>query len=165
MLHTTTLNKPSPHIAMANQSPEEVFRFFDLPPELRNRVYDCLSKQVRVRDQCSYLHKPDYLCFVQNAPISSVLMASRQLSHEYEKQRNQLASSPPVTLKVIGPTSPTNPDSREFADQPDWPHNLPERCAHSIHRLVIYSWLEYLELCPPGPRSPTHRRADVKKHP
>lgn len=144
-------NKLSPRSLMAISSPQELFRFFDLPPELRNRVYDCLNKQVQVRDQDFYLQKPNHLCIVSNAPIISVLLANRQLSHEYEKQRKRSASSAPVTLTVVSPQSPMNFDPT-YASGAQWPQNLPEECARSIGRLVIYGHAQYLELYPPGER-------------
>lgn len=133
---------------------DEAFRFFDLPAELRNLVYDNLTRTIQVYDQKSLPTESDSydpprpLMFAKGAPIISVLLANCQLNGKYRKQiRHHLS------LKVINPVDPFYEHEIVGIRCPlPWPQDLPKACTKAVKELTSYGRLASLEHFPLGAR-------------
>lgn len=115
-----------------------VFRFFDLPLEMRNLVYDALTTDIHVSRQLS-----DFGLLIEThvqAPLRfiPILLANRQLSEEYNKQWLQTYGKD-VTLAAID-RGPKNLSYRS-PDNVLWPSELPQPCAQAVSECKIYAHL------------------------
>lgn len=122
---STYINIPSTHI-MDNQ----VFPFFELPLELRDRVYDYASAEVSIRR--SMPPRPgivgdDLLLSLRNLPATSILFANRQLSSEYKKQLAHTHDGK-MSLTIIHPGEASI----------RWPFAIPREWRSKITDIVLY---------------------------
>ncbi|KAK4499033.1 hypothetical protein PRZ48_009545 [Zasmidium cellare] len=85
----------------------EAFRFFDLPPELREMVYDYLAE-----DEISVV-KPELQASlsVQDAPLTNMLLVNHQMKNEYHKiaaKKTTLVFSDHENFNFTLPSVPSN---------------------------------------------------------
>ncbi|KAK4499404.1 hypothetical protein PRZ48_009918 [Zasmidium cellare] len=73
---------------VANSDEDEIFRFFDLPREMRGRIYAEATDDVWVKleeqPSCYGIHTQ--CAILESAPILDMKLVSRQFGHEYEEE-------------------------------------------------------------------------------
>ena len=113
-------------------SQDGVFRFFDLPLEMRNLVYDALTPEGCMALPLRH-HKDRIQIYVENPPpFIPILLANRQLNAEFNKQWFHTHGKD-VSLHAID----LGPRTRHADNRFLWQSELPRRSVQAVSECMI----------------------------